>query len=491
MARGDVSHAGGRRAARRAPRRRRTGRWVALAVVLVLGGTAAAAYQLGWVDYAQDTWFAEEAPPPAPEPEGLDLPEVVTPAAVAAPVEATAPGPAKVRRAISGPLGDDDLGPHVVAGVAPVGGGETVWTQGSGAFIPASTTKLLTSTAALDVIDPETRFATRVVAGGDGRIVLVGGGDPLLASDPAAAEEDYADGADIRTLARRTAAALKADGQTRVRLGYDDSLFTGPAVNPAWEADYVPDGVVSPITALWVDEGRPADGIGRVADPSFSAAQAFADGLRKEGITVRGRPAHGTAGATGAELARVQSPPLREIVEHLILISDNEATEVVARQVGLAVSGEGSSAAGVRDVMATLTALGVDLADSRIYDGSGLSRQGRLTASALLTTLQAAGDPAHPALATVVGGLPVAGFTGSLTTRFDEGAADRGLGRVRAKTGTLTGVSSLAGVATGVDGTGMVFVVAADRIDPVDTLGARAALDRAASALGACACGAG
>ena len=61
---------------------------------------------------------------------------------------------------------------------------------------------------------------------------------------------------------------------------------------------------------------------------------------------------------------------------------------------------------------------------------------------------------------------------------------------MRAKTGTLSGVSSLAGVATGLDGVPMVFVLGADKIKLEDTLDARDALDAAAAALGACRCGA-
>ena len=101
--------------------------------------------------------------------------------------------------------------------------------------------------------------------------MLVGGGDPYLASKPAAKDEPaYPARADLRTLARLTAAALADQGIRRAALGYDDTLFTGPDVNPHWEPSYVPDGVVSPITALWADEGRPASGqrtgAGPVAD---------------------------------------------------------------------------------------------------------------------------------------------------------------------------------------------------------------------------------
>src|SRR5690349_24820810 len=88
----------------------------------------------------------------------------------------------------------------------------------------------------------------------------------------------------------------------------------------------------------------------------------------------------------------------------------------------------------------------------------------------------------------VVTGLPVSGFTGSLEDRFAD-AAPQGRGRVRAKTGTLTGVSALAGVATDVTGDPMVFVLMADRVAVPDTLAARDALDRLAADLGACRCG--
>ena len=103
--------------------------------------------------------------------------------------------------------------------------------------------------------------------------------------------------------------------------------------------------------------------------------------------------------------------------------------------------------------------------------------------------LRVAASEEHPELRAVVEGLPTAGFTGSLTSRF-AGDAEEGLGRVRAKTGTLTGVHALAVIVTGADGVPMGVVLAADRVEPAKGLDARVALDRAAAALAACACGA-
>jgi D-alanyl-D-alanine carboxypeptidase/D-alanyl-D-alanine-endopeptidase (penicillin-binding protein 4) len=160
---------------------------------------------------------------------------------------------------------------------------------------------------------------------------------------------------------------------------------------------------------------------------------------------------------------------------------------VLAHQVGLAVEGEGSFAAARRGMAATLAELGVDLSGDTVYDGSGLSRRSRIRATTLVDVLRVAASDAHPELRSVISGLPVAGFTGSLELRFSAGDAD-GRGLVRAKTGTLTGVSGLAGLVTGADGHTLVFAAVADRVARADTLDARDALDGVAAALAECRC---
>ena len=206
--------------------------------------------------------------------------------------------PRKVARVLGPLLNDPDLGKHVVAAVADLSSGKVVFQQG-GSARPASTTKLLTGAAALHVLGPDHRFTTRVVLDGRGqqrRLVLVGGGDPYLASKPPAKDEpSYPERADLRTLARQTARALDDQGIGRVRLAYDDTLFTGPDASPRWEPGYVADGVVARIRALWADEGRPASGFGRVPDPSLTAATYFAQELRAAGVP-RGRPAAAPSG---------------------------------------------------------------------------------------------------------------------------------------------------------------------------------------------------
>lgn len=457
--------------------------------MLVVLAAAAASYrfELG------PRWFGFEHPDPATAPasvappEGLELPALEDPAPVADAATDSAIAPAKVRRALAGTLADPDLGPRVFAAVTSLGDGAAVFSRGAGVAVPASTMKLLTTTAALSALGPDHTFTTDVVSGGRGRVVLVGGGDPFLASRPAPATT-YPHRADVVTLARSTATALREQGVRRVRVGYDDSLFAGPDVNPRWPDDYVPDGVVAPITALWVDEGRPPSGLGRVADPSRAAADAFATALARAGIEVVGPPTPRRAGSGATELASVESAPLAGIVEETLGLSDNEAAEVLGHHVGLATTGRGSFAGGAKGVLGVLRELGVPLTGAKVYDGSGLSRDDRLDPRTLAAVLQVAASGEHPELRPVVTGLPVAGFSGSLELRFAE-AGHQGLGRVRAKTGTLTGVSALAGIATDRDGTPMVFVLLADRVALEDTLAARDALDELAADLAACRCG--
>ena len=467
------------------------GRWFPVVLVLVILAGAGAAYRfdLGHRWFGTGEPDPDTAPAAVEPPEGLELPALTRPAAVASPLHETGTlSPAKVRRAVDRFLRDRDLGKSVHAVVAGMSGGPPALSFGADPAMPASTTKLLTATAALQTLGPDHVFETTVVRGGAGRIVLVGGGDPFLERGPVSSDT-WPRRADVVTLARRTAAALDQHGRGKVQVAYDDSLFTGPAENPNWPRDYVPDGVVSPITSLWVDEGRDASGFGRVADPSAEAAAEFARALERAGIRVQGKPARQRAEAGAPVIARATSAPLAQVVEQVLAVSDNEGAEVLARHVGLAVSGKGSSTAGTDAVLSTLRRLGVQIAGAQLYDGSGLSRRNRIDPDTLVDVLRLAASGDHPDLRSTVTGLPVAGFTGSLAFRFADTPVP-GRGRVRAKTGTLTGVSALAGVATDLDGVPMVFALVADRVKLPNTLDAQEALDDLAAALGACHCAA-
>ncbi len=429
---------------------------------------------------------AEVAPPP-----GVELPRLGAPSPVADEAAPQPLRPAAVREALASRLAAPALGRHVLATVAPLAGPGRALRSGPAGdvAVPASTTKLFTSAAALLSLGPETRFATRVVATGRDRIVLVGGGDPFLASAPQDADT-YPPRADVDTLAQQTARALRRGGARRptVRLAYDDSLFTGPALSPRWPASYLPDDVVSPIHALWVDEGRDPSGYGRVADPAASAAVLFADRLRAAGVRVAGVPTRTTAPSGAREVAAVESATLTQIVERVLQVSDNEASEVLLRQVGLATGDGGSFVGGQSGVRRTLAAAGLTLGSPEVlWDGSGLSRENRLSPATIVDLLRLSSSEQEPDLRPVVTGLSVAGYLGSLSERLDTGDP-RAPGRVRAKTGTLTGVFALAGIAVDRTGVPVVFALMADRIRPPRTLEAQQAMDEAAAALAGCAC---
>lgn len=481
----------------------------ALGGLLVVGLVAAGgvAWQTGWAEQQwhdlRDGQSGEPADPAAvAPPPGIDVPDVVRPAALAKPADgAAALDTAALEQALA-ELDDPDLGRHVLAAVGPLAGKRVAYERAEGAptAIPASTTKIVTSAAALFLLGPEQVFETTAVLDQSGttpRLFLVGGGDPLLTrapeqpgpTDPSSAGSATFQPvrADVTTLARRTARSLKQAGVRKVGLVYDDSLFSGPQVNPTWEPDYVPE-VIAPITALWVDEGRPVEGIGHVADPAAVATQEFRAALSRRGIKVTGSTGHEVAPPSATRVGTVVSPTVAQIVQRVIEVSDNAAAEVLLRHIGIADQGIGSFEAGQDGVERVLAANGITLGESVLYDGSGLSRANRLAPAVLISVLRLAASDAHPQLRPLLTSLPVAGFTGSLTNRMDEGPA-AGRGRVRAKTGTLSGVSSLAGIAVDQQGNLMAFALLADRIkEPKETL-AQTALDNAAAGLGACSCG--
>jgi D-alanyl-D-alanine carboxypeptidase/D-alanyl-D-alanine-endopeptidase (penicillin-binding protein 4) len=390
--------------------------------------------------------------------------------------------PAKLEAVVAPQLTDSVLGGRV--GFAAEGlDGDEASAGGDRAYAPASTTKLLTAFAALDTIDPAARFTTKTVRSGD-TVVLVGGGDPYLATKPARKVDDRVFQADLTTLAKRTAASLKTAGTTTITLGYDTSLFTGPDASPAWEPDYVSAYIVTPVSALWADQGV-TDQI-RARDPAASATRSFARLLDAEGITVRGEPVAAKAAATGEVLGEVRSATLAQIVETLVRVSDNQAAEVVLRHVAIAGGRPADFDGGTQAVRAALEAAGVTTEGLVLGDGSGLSRHNRISPLTLVEVLREA--RATQRTSGLLADLPVSGFTGTLVDRFADLTAARGT--LRAKTGTLTGIHSLAGYATDADGRPVVFAIMADRTDTDKPLQAQAALDRAAAAIASCSCGA-
>ena len=339
--------------------------------------------------------------------------------------------------------------------VVDVGTGKALFAHRAGAAeIPASVTKILTSAAVLSELGPEHRFTTKVVTAGKKQIILVGGGDPYLASKTTSST--YPARASVADLAKKTAAALKKTKTTSVNLGYDATLFTGPAWNPTWPTGYADQ--VTPTSALWVDEGRLAGSSPgpRTRDPSGLAAKTFAAALKKRGIKVTAVTE--VAAEKGDQVvASVQSMPLERIVEQVLMASDNDAAEVLFRQVAVAGGRSGSISQARKQLKITLTKLKAWHEDTVVHDGSGLSRDNRIGADTLSRLLRLASQESHPELRGLITGLPVAGVEGSLKYRFDAADTVAARGKVRGKTGTLRQVYSLAGFVRTTDGTLVVF----------------------------------
>lgn len=402
--------------------------------------------------------------------------------------EGVAPTAAGVQKALAAVLKDPSLGKHFGIYVYDASRGKPVFSVGTARpFVPASTMKLLTTVSALETLGPDHRFTTKVVRSGNS-IVLVGGGDPLLMTKRSKDPLAFPARASLQDLAASTAKALRAAGVSSVTLGYDASLFTGPAANAKWQPNYLTEGIAARTSALWVNQGRLTLGMAKRADsPAQAAATAFAAELRALGIKAAGlKPVVAPAGA--AAIAQVDSATLGDLVEHVNLHSDNDGAEVLLRHVGLATKSGGSYAGGVAGLRTTLTKLGLDVSKARFEDGSGLSRTNQVPLDVLAGAVRVATSKDKPQLRHLLTGLPVAGFNGSLEDRFAGPGTAAGTGMVRAKTGTLTSVHSLAGYVRDKAGTLLVFAVATDSSPAAKALDARAALDRATAALAACGC---
>jgi len=312
--------------------------------------------------------------------------------------------------------------------------------------------------------------------------VLVGGGDPTLTSLPAGSEGAYPEPSRLDELAEK----VKAAGTPVERVLVDASRYSGATLARGWQPADVPAGFVAPIQALMVDGGRVDPSLQngpRAPDPALAAGRAFAELLDVAPDDV----ATGAAPDDAESIGSVFSAPVAELVEHTIRTSDNVLAESLAREVAIARNGTPTFGGAAEEVVGALSQAGFDTSGLVLVDGSGLSTRDRVPARLLGEVLASAAAPAQGErdtqfLRPILSGLPVAGGDGTLDDRF---ASGDGRGVVRAKTGTLTGVSSLAGVVTSADERLLVFALLSSGASPAQ---ARPRLDAMAAVLSACGC---
>lgn len=376
-------------------------------------------------------------------------------------------------------------------------------------FRPASTMKLLT-TSAICQRDPDGEFVTevRVDAVPAGRVTLIGGGDPLLST------------AELHALAKQLheQGVREVNGPIRVV----DPLLHGNRFGIGWMWDDEPATFQPAISAAIVDagcvtveaagngetldasllgvpgelelhveasdarlsitrgryrdpnvitvsgrtrEGRQERRTITVPDPARHTGHVLADALRHAGITIADSGVEvvatnpdPNAPAANARLNR----PMADVVIHTNKVSDNLGAELLLRRLATLREadriplGPGSESSGLTTLEGDVDQNLDEPVDYRLADGSGVSHYNLVSASLLWSRLSLMHRSDVEASSLFRRSLPIAGVDGTLRNRMKGTAAE---GRVFAKTGTVSGVSNLAGYVETESGRNLAFVI--------------------------------
>lgn len=384
------------------------------------------------------------------------------------------------------------------------------------ALIPASVTKLVTAAAALRSFPPGTRFETRLLSDGklkdktlDGDLVLKGGGDPSFNPSVLAelvsrlarlgireirgdilVDDSYFDSvridgsrSDIERVDRAYDApvgAMSFNGNT-VAVYVRPGSFAGKPAHVIVEpiSDYIR---VSGTVNTAVGRGRPRVGVQRVADPSHPgdtikvngfigqqieevmayknitqpdlwSAENLKQELKRQGISVTGRARRGAASFGARRLASVQGDTVQEIVVEMNKTSNNFVAEMLAKNLSAQERPPGNLERGMVIIREYMRSLGLSQLEYTLVNPSGLTRDNKLSARALVRVLQDMGGNFQyaPEFQT---SLPIAGVDGTLRRRLRNTPAER---FIRAKTGYVDDVVTLAGYAGHKDGRIVAF----------------------------------
>jgi serine-type D-Ala-D-Ala carboxypeptidase/endopeptidase (penicillin-binding protein 4) len=325
---------------------------------------------------------------------------------------------------------------------------------------PASVEKLYTATTALSLMGPSATLSTTVLGSGhlgldgrwEGNLYLHGGGDPTFGSASFVDDHYGGQGTTVASLAKRVreAGIRSVTGAVDGDESYFDSLRGEPASGYRFDPDLEGD-----LSALAFNRGATGAEGGAHAPAAYAARQLRA-ALRADHVTVHGGTA-ATAPPGTTLLATATSPSLARLLGLTLAPSDNFFAETLLKDLGARYGGAGTTAAGAAVVRRTIAGIGIH---PRLYDGSGLSHADSTTPAQVVTLLRAIAP--NPIGTTVRNGLAVAGHTGTLSERMRNTAAS---GRCRAKTGTLIGVSNLAGFCETQSGHVLAFAFFTDGIE--------------------------
>jgi D-alanyl-D-alanine carboxypeptidase/D-alanyl-D-alanine-endopeptidase (penicillin-binding protein 4) len=306
----------------------------------------------------------------------------------------------------------------------------------------ASNTKLFTTAAALDRFGAKRRLTTRLYArrpNGQrghtlkGGLVIVGAGDPALASTGFARANDLPL-TRIANLARdvRRAGIRRVTGAVRA----DDTVFDRHRRVPTSGVDG--SGELAPLSGLSYNSGFAGGHYAK--NPELVAARKLKRRLRNLGVRVKGRTGHANLPRSTLRrrpLGKVRSPRLAALISETNKPSNNFFAEMLLKRLAARPGVKGTTRRGARRAQRFARKLGGRV---RMENGSGLSRANRASPQRLGRFLVAMNR--HPRRRSFRHSLPVAGREGTVSERMHGTAAE---GRCRAKTGTLIGVSTLSG----------------------------------------------
>lgn len=454
------------------------------AVLLALGGYAAADVY----DKVPGILTLDGArPEPVPLPSQHEpAPSVAPPAVPGAPatvpaLSGTMPTPAQVAAALKAPLAAKGYHPTTAVVVRDAATGTTLFdTQGSRALIPASTTKLVAAWGISTTMDLQRTFVTKVVEH-DGQVALVAGGDTVLA--PGKGDPDQIVGhAGVADLAAQVASALKKQGRSSVTVGLDTASYApGPDHVSTWNPDYLAMGFSARISQLGLSTERSDPPKPAAADPNRSVLNALVKALATHGIKATAGSSVKTA-ADASTLGSVQSAPLIDVLGQALRDSDNAMIESLSRAAAFEQGVPGDPGSVTRWLTALLKKDGFDVTGVKLADTSGLS-DGTTIPTRLLSEIVVRGTTGRSKpFQEVLSRESVGGWNGTLHDRYLF-AGKSAAGEVRAKTGSLPGVNSLAGTVVTDSGRLLVFAITSNGATDAGPWGVRGAIDDTVAAL--------
>lgn len=320
----------------------------------------------------------------------------------------------------------------------------------------ASVMKLFTAAAALETLGPDYRITTRIYVDAEdpGKIYFVGAGDVTLSRAGVNQNSVYAKAPKLIDLASQVTRAASELVITEIVL--DSSLYGGASgeYQSVWDQRGLTNGYMSPVSALQVDADRMDPGLKespRSNDPVSRAGLWLKEALGE--VALDAEITKGITPATAVQIASVQSRPISEWIDYMLVVSDNSQAEALARLVSLDAGLDGSFDSLTKAFQIALRGTGLDLSDIVVEDGSGLSKYNQIS-PALVNDLLLLVDQSFGDFKLIRLGMPVSGTPGSLSYRFDDA-----VGSITAKTGWIRTGYTLAGFIEAPDETKLIFTI--------------------------------